>query len=304
MKNPIYQVSLFVLLFFLYLMGLSFFWVFLISFFPTISLNEQMILNQTLSFLVPALLYLLVTKKNLREVLSIKPIKFYNIILVFFISIFIQPVMSFLGLLTSLFFENNVSAMLIENAGIPFFSTLFAVAIMPAICEEVMFRGIIYDQLKNTNAYTSCILTGLFFGLMHFDGQQFLYAFFMGCIFCFFVRTTGSIFTSMLSHFIINGTQIFFVYLQNTLYNVEQQTIVENTAVTLYDILIIGRMVLFVAPILFLLFFLFIRFNKGKVHFENDGSTFLQDITSLWNIPFLLILFLYSVLVILPLFFY
>ena len=43
---------------------------------------------------------------------------------------------------------------------------------------------------------------------MHLDGQQFLYAVALGIILALVVRITKSIFSSMIIHFIINGTSV------------------------------------------------------------------------------------------------
>jgi membrane protease YdiL (CAAX protease family) len=43
---------------------------------------------------------------------------------------------------------------------------------------------------------------------MHLNGQQFLYAFVLGSIFAYIVRVSGSIFTSMIAHFTVNGIQV------------------------------------------------------------------------------------------------
>ena len=65
-----------------------------------------------------------------------------------------------------------------------------------------------FFNYENKNKYVSAIVTGLFFGILHLDPQQFLYAAVLGFILALVVRVTNSIFSSMIMHFIINGTSV------------------------------------------------------------------------------------------------
>ena len=78
----------------------------------------------------------------------------------------------------------------------------------PAITEEITIRGIVLSGYDNKNIYVACIASGLLFGIMHLDPQQFLYATVLGFILALVVRITNSIFASAIIHFIINGTSI------------------------------------------------------------------------------------------------
>ena len=79
---------------------------------------------------------------------------------------------------------------------------------MPAITEEITIRGVVLSGYEDKNIYLSCAITGLLFGIMHLDPQQFLYAAVLGFVLALVVRITNSIFASELIHFLINGTSI------------------------------------------------------------------------------------------------
>ena len=85
---------------------------------------------------------------------------------------------------------------------------LLLIAVLPAITEEITIRGVVLSGYEDKNIYLSCAITGLLFGIMHLDPQQFLYAAVLGFILALVVRTTNSIFASALIHFLINGTSI------------------------------------------------------------------------------------------------
>lgn len=93
---------------------------------------------------------------------------------------------------------------------------VFVLALLPAIAEELIFRGIIFNGLRTKFNETGAILiSAIMFSLMHSSFQQFVYPFILGSIMAWLVIRTGSIFSSMLVHFINNFLVVMFAYIQN-----------------------------------------------------------------------------------------
>ena len=113
-----------------------------------------------------------------------------------------------LSLISQLVFPNNVATVITAIIDTPYLLFLLLFAVMPAITEEITIRGVVLAGYDDENIYVSAVVTGLFFGIMHLDGQQFLYAVALGIILALVVRITKSIFSSMIIHFIINGTSV------------------------------------------------------------------------------------------------
>ncbi len=83
----------------------------------------------------------------------------------------------------------------------PMWMILFAMAIMPGICEEVLFRGAIFGLLRRKfNSVNCCILVGVLFGIFHLSGYRLLPTAVLGITLTFMVYRIGSIFPSMLFH--------------------------------------------------------------------------------------------------------
>lgn len=177
-----------------------------------IPMLPQSILMEILLFIVPTLIYFFITRESPKKVLSLHPLGWKNVFWIIVFSIAIQPTMSLLSFISLLFFPNNVSTVLeaTRQENILLFFTTFAIT--PAICEEVFFRGVVFSGYRYQSIGKACLLTGLLFGFMHMDGQQFLYTFVLGVIFCYMVYRTKSIFAAMLSHFTINGSQSLMAY--------------------------------------------------------------------------------------------
>ncbi|MBO5021933.1 MAG: CPBP family intramembrane metalloprotease [Clostridia bacterium] len=93
---------------------------------------------------------------------------------------------------------------------------LLLMAVIPAICEELLFRGVILHGLRDRfGTWASIALSALMFALMHGNLQQFVYPFILGGIMGWLVTKTGSLFSSMLVHFINNFLVVTFAYIQN-----------------------------------------------------------------------------------------
>jgi len=124
----------------------------------------------------------------------------------------------------------------------------------------MMFKGIILSDCQNIEIVKSSFVLGLFFVFIHLDMHQFLYTFIIGIIFAVFVLYTGSIFSSITAHFIINGTQEVLMYFLMKY----SDTSYENTVLYFGEQIIAVGISAVVFGVLFILVFLyFIKSNKS-----------------------------------------
>ena len=85
------------------------------------------------------------------------------------------------------------------------------IAIMPAVFEELMFRGLLLECCDNGMGSVRAILvTGFCFSLFHASPEQTVYQFIAGCAFAFIAVRSGSILPSMVMHFINNALILIF----------------------------------------------------------------------------------------------
>ncbi len=82
---------------------------------------------------------------------------------------------------------------------------LLIIAVVPAVCEEILFRGMIQRGLEGLGAGWSVLLSGVLFGLFHFDFQRLAAQTLIGIVAAYVVYRTGSIINGMLLHFANNG---------------------------------------------------------------------------------------------------
>lgn len=92
---------------------------------------------------------------------------------------------------------------------------LVVIALIPAIGEELTFRGVLQQALvKGTkNAHVGIILSAAVFSFIHFQFYGFLPRMFLGILLGYLFYYSGSIWTSILMHFVNNGTVVVLAYL-------------------------------------------------------------------------------------------
>lgn len=99
----------------------------------------------------------------------------------------------------------------LDNIGYLFLA-LLVVGVVPAICEEFLFRGLILNGLRNYGAVISIGVSALLFSLMHMNLQQLPYTIILGIVLGLIVYYTKNIWLSILLHFFNNATAIFIMF--------------------------------------------------------------------------------------------
>ena len=168
----------------------------------------MLLISHVVTFIFPAIIYLIITKQSARDVLKLNKLYFKDALLIILLAFICQPIMTFFSLVSQFFFENEIGNFVTGIVDSPYIILLLLIAVLPAITEEITIRGVVLSGYEDKNIYLSCAITGLLFGIMHLDPQQFLYAAFLGFVLALVVRITNSIFASALIHFLINGTSI------------------------------------------------------------------------------------------------
>ena len=225
------------------------------------------ILTQFVCFYLPVLLILAIKHRKATPIKFNRPrmIGVANIALIFLISLFIQPLLMLVSGAMALVFPNPVNELLqgYQSSSLPIM--LVMIAIMPAVCEETVFRGLILAQYSEKNKMKAAIITALYFGMVHFSAQQFLYAFAIGIMLAYFVFHTHSLLASMLSHFFINATQLLLHhFVAQYGQSLPDEPIVQgddSQMLALYSLLILS---LFVLPVLIVLYRVFVKHNKKR----------------------------------------
>ena len=102
---------------------------------------------------------------------------------------------------SEIFFSNRITSTLNMAGGhLPASVVIFCV--LPAITEELIFRGLILRRIKNVK--TGIVVSALLFALWHLNPNQMSYALLAGILLGLLAVYTDNLICSMLTHFLFN----------------------------------------------------------------------------------------------------
>ena len=168
------------------------------------------------SFGLPTIIYVWIIRKKtgepLRSQLGFDPIGPVDLLLAILCGLLVQPVMMLLSAISQLFFQNVTSSSMVEMAQMPLWALILSVGILPAFFEELICRGVILHGHRDTPLWYQLLLPAVFFGLLHLNFQQAIYAAIAGIFMALLVLFTGSLWSSVAAHLVINGSQSLMVW--------------------------------------------------------------------------------------------
>ncbi len=134
----------------------------------------------------------------------------------------------------------QVKQMLVKWRELPPWAVLLGMAVLPASCEELFFRGFLQGSLARAyGARRAIVLAAVAFGVFHLfttDGlapERFVATTFLGLVLGWVFYASGSVWPGMLLHAVHNGLLLMLAYYQPALtargWGVEEQTHLPKT---------------------------------------------------------------------------
>ena len=109
------------------------------------------------------------------------------------------------ALLTKRFMQaDNVWVMMI-NMGL--------MAVLPALAEEISFRGVLQQLLSGMRTHVAIWLTAVIFSAIHMQFYGFIPRMLMGALFGYVFVWTGSLWVPIVMHFVNNGMAVLLYYI-------------------------------------------------------------------------------------------
>ena len=161
----------------------------------------------------PAVLMAWLLTRNPRKTLLLQKPKTIHLFLAAMLAVVLHPIVSTMSnAIQTLYPVSEQTMAKLESfqsvlGGAPnIWALLLMVAVLPAICEELAFRGFLLSGLRRMKNTTLAILvSSLFFGIAHQLLQQSIAAFVVGLLIGYMSIKTKSIFPCMLYHLIHNS---------------------------------------------------------------------------------------------------
>lgn len=98
--------------------------------------------------------------------------------------------------------------------GLDLIVRFLVLCLMPAICEELLFRGAIQGLMRPCGSAAAIFAPALLFALLHSELSQILTAFVCGIFLGWLTERTGSVLPGMLLHFLNNCLAFLNIYLR------------------------------------------------------------------------------------------
>ena len=185
-------------------------------------LAKRAVVTQIGLILAPALLMSVFLTRSMRQSLRLHRVPLVQLFAAMMLAIALHPTYTLLGqAISSALPIGPETQRVLEGVSQligaqPLWAVIMVLALLPAICEELTFRGFIFGGLlRNGGAMRAVILSSLFFGLAHSFLQQSIAATIMGLMLGVVAWRTGSILCTMLVHVINNSLSVSLSWLSH-----------------------------------------------------------------------------------------
>ena len=107
-----------------------------------------------------------------------------------------------------------VKGLLIMDSPMELLFNLIVIAIMPAVAEEMIFRGIVQDSFEKmiTNPHVAILVSSIIFSAIHMQFEGFLPRMVLGMVLGYLFYWTRNLWVPIFAHAVNNGSQVIAGY--------------------------------------------------------------------------------------------
>lgn len=203
-----------------------------------ISFLRYLLISQHISlFIIPGIILIYKLKPDNGNLFGLKIPSMTEAAYVIILAICLLPLTGFTGELNSgmhlpewlaglekwMREKEDMAERLIETVLNPDTTGSFAVnfimiAVLPAIGEELIFRGVLQKILTRlfNSGHLAILITSILFSALHLQFYGFLPRFILGLVFGYLFFWSGTLWLPVIAHFANNAVSVILVYLQNS----------------------------------------------------------------------------------------
>lgn len=186
------------------------------------------------------------------EAAAFHKVKISTLLMIVLSTFLIMPLVAVFNALSMFFADDAMASLQIQFSNTSFPAMLLMIGIVGPLCEEFVFRGVIYrsyrkDQWEANNGcygidrrggIRAVLLSAFLFGLMHMNFNQMIYACAMGIFLALLVEAAGSLWASVFCHMFYNSLSVVSMYLsRQSLGSAYEQTVREAAELTTQQLL-------------------------------------------------------------------
>ncbi|RPI80662.1 MAG: CPBP family intramembrane metalloprotease [Chloroflexi bacterium] len=209
-----------------------------------------MIAAQVVLILVPALLFVWLTKLPVQETLRLHRLGLRQAVKCLLLGFISWPIFTFLGSVTTyllaLLWPEKLSATTdAVGQGISPWIIFVTISLITPICEEVFFRGMLLSVYEKHIGLRAILPVGILFALLHLGYDQVLGAAYIGFVAGWVVYQTRSLWAGMLVHSgcnLVSGLMVFALSLAASVQETAAQATpeIDLSAALLVSVLVWG----------------------------------------------------------------
>ena len=202
----------------------------------------------TVSLLLPALLVSFCYKKRFCPFAPARPVSFGFVFWAILSAVGMCMLTNIINSYISDFFREVGASVpdapqLMVKTPLSFALNLFTIAVLPALIEEMVYRGYILRTLRAYGDGFAVVISALLFGLMHGNLRQIPFAFIVGLFLGFLYVLTNNIWVPIAVHFINNGISVAMEYFSFWL---PEQSVGLLYALVIYGLITVGLLAMLV----------------------------------------------------------
>ncbi len=172
----------------------------------------NLLVTQYVFFLIPVTVLAVVMKFRLRETFSLRAPPWRGVVAAVLLGLSAWAAVG--GIVIRLLPPPDSLVKALEKITLlgdnqsPLWLAWLVVALTPALCEELLFRGLVLSGLRRWGNGVALVVSSLLFAIAHASIYRLLPTFFLGLLLGYIVLRTGSIFCSMIIHTLNNGLAV------------------------------------------------------------------------------------------------
>jgi len=232
--------------------------------------------------MISVLIYIFSQKMPVKEVMRFNSITWQQAILAILIAISGYGIVEFLSIIwvyvLDLIGDLMPSPIPPINSVGSYIKSLIVIAASAAICEELLFRGIVMRGYEVYGKKKAIIYSSILFAAMHADIQNLIGPLFLGIVIGYLVCITDSIFVGMIVHFTNNALALTLSYISTIVANLMGESIEATDSLAalppseLLSTMLVWGVVAIVSLIFFVYFLKKFKLTLKDTNTECDSS--------------------------------
>ncbi len=172
------------------------------------------IVVQIIVFVLPSALYYHLRRGRVADPMFMRPVKLSQMVFVLFALLMFVVGMMFIMFLTHIFTDGSASGTDIklnyfDTEGNTALYAALAFAVVPAVCEELFFRGVVLSEYSTFGSLNAVAVSTVSFAMFHFNPSNIAGYLFSGAVFGFLTVVTRSVWPAVLLHLANNLISLY-----------------------------------------------------------------------------------------------